>query len=71
MAWLTLFDHAHNQALLETTELAAISPPLINWTVFVGEAHIFSIFLYCSLKRENKKMFMMLHYEVVVMQVVF
>lgn len=52
---LTFFDHSHCETFLKTTELAAIPPPLVHWTVFIGEAHILSIFLYSSLSKREKK----------------
>lgn len=51
---ITFFDHSHCKTFLETAELAAVSPPLVHWTVFIGEAHILCIFLYGSLSNREK-----------------
>lgn len=45
----TFSDHSHCQTLLEATELASISPPLVHRAVFVGKADILGIFLNCAL----------------------
>lgn len=39
------FDHADGQALLEAAELAAVPPPLIHGTGFIGEADVLAAFL--------------------------
>lgn len=46
---VTFFDHSHCKTFLETTELAAVPPPLVHWTVFISQANIFGIFLHSSL----------------------
>lgn len=51
---LTFLHHAHNKTLLVTAELASIPPPLVHRTVFVGEANILGILLYCTLWNKKK-----------------
>lgn len=46
---LTFSHHADSKALLETAELAAITPPLVHGTVLVREANVLGIFLDCTL----------------------
>lgn len=58
---ITFFDHSHCQTFLETAELAAVSPPLVHWTVFIGKAHILCIFLYSSLSNREKWQIICLH----------
>lgn len=47
----TFLHHAHSQALLEATELAAIPPPLVHRAVLVCQADVLGTFLYCALER--------------------
>ena len=46
---ITFLDHSDTETLLKTAELTSVSTPLIHGTVFVGKAHIFSVFLYSAL----------------------
>lgn len=45
----TFLHHAHSQALLEATELAAVSPSLVHRAVLVSQADVLGIFLHCAL----------------------
>lgn len=46
----TFLHHAHSQALLEATELAAVPPPLVHRAVLVSQADVLGTFLYCALE---------------------
>ena len=51
---LTFFDHADSHALLKAAELASVASPLVHRAVLVAQAHVFSMFLNCSLQNESK-----------------
>ena len=50
---LTFLHHADTQALLEATILAAVTSPLVHWTVLAGQTDILGIFLDCSLEKSR------------------
>lgn len=54
--YITFLDHSNAETLLKTAKLTSVPSPLIHRTVFVGETHIFSIFLHCALsdKKTNE-----------------
>ena len=45
-----LLHHPHGQALLETAELATVSPPLVHRAVLVGQADVLGVLLHRPLE---------------------
>lgn len=45
-----LLDHADHQALLESAELATVSPALVHRTGSLGQAHVFGALLHGPLE---------------------
>ena len=45
-----LLHHPHHQTLLETAELATVSPPLVHRAVLVGQADVLGVLLHRPLE---------------------
>lgn len=48
------FHHANDEALLKAAVLAPVTAAFVNWAVLISQANIFSVFLHCALRKQEK-----------------